>query len=1395
MTLSPPEYFIRIQDEARKLWDQLEANPALAGPWHQLFRQVQSPRHVLSELLQNTDDAGATWVKTRINNGVFEFIHNGEDFNEETLRSLCQFGFSNKRHLHTIGFRGVGFKSIFSLGPRVEIITPTLSFAFDKKRFSEPIWLDEKKLSDYLLFRVRINDRSKRSFLESEFQRWQESPIPLLFFQSIKKMVIQDRDIDKEIIGKGPVAYSQHVYIKNPGVQEILIFQAEPESFPDEAVKEIRDERGSLDFTLPPCPVHIVIGSSMKERLYTVLPTEVQPKVPFSINAPFIQEPARKEIKPPISSPTNRWLLKRVGALAATAMVEWLENKRLKLEERVLAYSLLPKPIISDGSLGNECTRLIIEGFFEKVSRDDPILLCHDGSLSNKHNTIALPNDIVETWGADKALEIFAPVKNKTIAKEVKEAARKRLKNWEFLEIVDLKAIGQNLLSRGSTCIPRPKELKNLVHFWSYILPLTKDYQYWGKLGDLPVAPVVGYEWLVPSRKVLVVGGRTARIPDADWTFLMKKIEVLDPDWIQIIDSVNGTKEKPPNAFEGKLIRAAELFNELELDRRVGLEQVIESASENIFQRDDPGEDGIRLAHIAARGDAIVSKNFWYLCQDDCWRSVSNELLFEYSGILFLLFPEQWLTSKLISNRYIDELNLQEKETWLIWAKHKQKSWLGSLPLPPHRRYQKNWWDKADAVQTFCSERGGSPPTKFPLKSDSFKIEDYDWDESLWSFWEERDKNNPEAWTELGILVVKSWSADWEKRMHASIKQIGYTREYWLDHSKLDAAWLLKLKNLPCLPDHFNNPQIPVKLFRLTPDTQPLLNIEPFVHHDLDKSETSKILDILGVRSKPESADALIERLRALSRAEKPPISHLIDIYRAIDQVALRMSTDNFKKLKTTFASESLIYTEDGTWGMLADVFHDNPDHIPGVPLIHSEAKNFGLWGRLGISTKPTLEMAISWLQSIPVGQSLNRRDKSRALQILPLAPERIWTECSAWIDLADHWADKQDFRWAILERSMAKGLFDSIKKQTADFSFLDKLASGFCAKTGLVSLEKALDYRLSIYESVYKEGRPEWILTLGKIISRLRFPNEVEESGKNKAPYHQDKQKGRILSVSQWCPVDNLKLTPFIEGQPVGVEIPCRAAWQDRTLFVEGSSPTHHRELVIEISRHFQTPEAKKAVADCVARDPSWIEAYAAEYLVLEELGREEVIGDPIIFDETDDRDDIPETETADDSDDEVNFDDMEHENETDQGKRSKKKNDDMQGSREKEKDARQQPTRKDIFAAFLNKEGFKWDDFEKSFIHTDGSIVRQAEAPFRWIKLKDGREVVRYWISQGDIEDGIELPAAIWNWPISDEIRVYLVLVANNRLTVHSLQKLREKVGTSLIELYPSKYVIRAK
>lgn len=74
MSLNPPLYFEGIRSAASSRWDRLEADQELADPWHQLFKQVQSPRHVLSEL-QNADHAEETQASVGIWHHRFIFRH------------------------------------------------------------------------------------------------------------------------------------------------------------------------------------------------------------------------------------------------------------------------------------------------------------------------------------------------------------------------------------------------------------------------------------------------------------------------------------------------------------------------------------------------------------------------------------------------------------------------------------------------------------------------------------------------------------------------------------------------------------------------------------------------------------------------------------------------------------------------------------------------------------------------------------------------------------------------------------------------------------------------------------------------------------------------------------------------------------------------------------------------------------------------------------------------------------------------------------------------------------------------------------------------------------------------------------------------------------------------
>jgi len=488
------------------------------------------------------------------------------------------------------------------------------------------------------------------------------------------------------------------------------------------------------------------------------------------------------------------------------------------------------------------------------------------------------------------------------------------------------------------------------------------------------------------------------------------------------------------------------------------------------------------------------------------------------------------------------------------------------------------------------------------------------------------------------------------------------------------------------------------------------------------------------------------------------------------------MEPEDTEALRDIFAEESLTYTDDGAWEQLENVFKDNPDDIPGVRIIHPEARNLAMWDRLQVVERPTLEMAVQWLNSIAKGDPLPRSDKIRAIQIMRSAPSTVWNECGAWIDASGHWAEIRDLKWGATERRITHDLFDSTKRRTADFSILGDSASEFSSKVGLNRLESALEQRIQNYSPAASCANPTWIGTLGNILARLRIPENDSDMEETKADIDADRVMGDRLANTTWQPVLHLTMVPYLEGQPAGAERKCNVTWQDDTILIVGEPASIHRELVHEISRHFRTSEAREAVKDCIDRDPVWISVYAREHLDLQDVryqpeisidGEEET-------DKSEPREFGEQVETGSQP-------DSEEDKEFEEIIRLRK---------------RRQEGKKQIFIQFMKNQGFEWSDARRCLVHSDGTVIVKAETPFHWSASQNGIQKTLFWVSKGSIEEGVEIPSSVWNWPSTNESDAYILLMNKDNMSViHSLTHLQEKAKTGKIDLFSSKYVVRAR
>lgn len=93
---------------------------------------------VAYELLQNSDDAGSSAVEVIVGGDCFEWRNNGRLLDSADIESLCRSANSTKqRGGQTIGYRGIGFKSLAAIAHRIDVHSGNVAFTFDRYSSSE----------------------------------------------------------------------------------------------------------------------------------------------------------------------------------------------------------------------------------------------------------------------------------------------------------------------------------------------------------------------------------------------------------------------------------------------------------------------------------------------------------------------------------------------------------------------------------------------------------------------------------------------------------------------------------------------------------------------------------------------------------------------------------------------------------------------------------------------------------------------------------------------------------------------------------------------------------------------------------------------------------------------------------------------------------------------------------------------------------------------------------------------------------------------------------------------------------------------------------------------------------------------------------------------------------
>ncbi|EEB78569.1 hypothetical protein GPB2148_1466 [marine gamma proteobacterium HTCC2148] len=204
MTVSPENFISELNEKRSRFIETARENDAEAGLRKLMAELYPDQAHFVYELLQNAEDAKATYVRFELSGQELRFAHNGaRQFNHKDVESITGIGTSTKKDdVNKIGKFGVGFKAVFSYCDTPEIHSGDYSFKIEHLFCPIQITPVSRKDSETLfVFPLGSSEKTPEQCSEEilkVFSRLDHSAV--LFLNSIKsiKWEVQGR-------GKGRV--------------------------------------------------------------------------------------------------------------------------------------------------------------------------------------------------------------------------------------------------------------------------------------------------------------------------------------------------------------------------------------------------------------------------------------------------------------------------------------------------------------------------------------------------------------------------------------------------------------------------------------------------------------------------------------------------------------------------------------------------------------------------------------------------------------------------------------------------------------------------------------------------------------------------------------------------------------------------------------------------------------------------------------------------------------------------------------------------------------------------------------------------------------------------------------------------------------------------------------
>lgn len=257
------------------------------------------------ELLQNADDAGARRFLIRLIGDKLFVANDGRPFTSDDIRALCRSGASNKRRgSGTIGYRGIGFKSVAGIATGVEVVSGEFAFCFSKALTHQAVSLDQ----DVPLIRIpHALDSMDAGFVAAKHLCSTEKVNTVFVLSGLNNRMVMD---EAASFDESALLFLNHIHeieIDLPDVQRSLKRTAAPtdngctiERIGQDAEKHpwlvVSAASGCEKVAFAMDGERIIPASREISVIHAFMPTTEFTGGLFKINGDFTTDPSRKSI-------------------------------------------------------------------------------------------------------------------------------------------------------------------------------------------------------------------------------------------------------------------------------------------------------------------------------------------------------------------------------------------------------------------------------------------------------------------------------------------------------------------------------------------------------------------------------------------------------------------------------------------------------------------------------------------------------------------------------------------------------------------------------------------------------------------------------------------------------------------------------------------------------------------------------------------------------------------------------------------------------------------------------------------------------------------------------------------------------------------------------------------